>query len=239
MDIAEGGPQKQTLASSAYGALRQAIILGTLVPGERLRIRALCEQFDVGLSPLREALSRLSSEGLVSQEDHRGFAVAPLDLAGLDGLLRARCWLNEIGLRESIRHGGPEWEEAVLLRFHRLSRTPRHTGEDRRARNPAWEQAHQAFHAELVAACRSEWLTGFCQQLFEAAERYRHVARMAGVARPPNEQEHRAIMEAAIARDADKAVALLNRHFERTADLVRGVLRNPVPSKPRRAPARA
>ncbi len=236
MDLPADDAQKRTLATAAYDALRQAIIVGTLTPGEKLRVRALCDQFEVGLSPLREALSRLSSEGLVDQEDHRGFRVAPLGLEDLDGLVRARLWLNEIGLRESIRHGDAAWEERVLLSFHRLSRTPRHTGDDRLARNPAWEVAHAAFHASLIDACRSDWLTGFCQQLFEAAERYRHVARLAGSARPANEQEHRGIMEAAIARDADAAVALLAGHFEKTAELVRKVLRRapaPAPSADR------
>ena len=217
-------PSKQTLASSAYDRLRQAIIAGALAPGERLRIRTLCDQFAMGLSPVREALSRLSSEGLVTQQDHRGFAVTPLSMEGLDGLLRARLWLNEIGLRESIRHGDAAWEEHAILTMHRLSRTNRHLDGDKAVRNPAWETAHQAFHAALLAGCRSDWLTGFCAQLFEASERYRHIARLAGRQRPANEQEHRAILDATVARDANLAVRLLSEHFERTGELVRKVL---------------
>ena len=225
LDLPEAERQKQTLASSAYDSLRQAIITGALAPGERLRIRVLCDRLAMGLSPVREALSRLSSEGLVAQQDHRGFSVAALSLEGLDSLLRARIWLNEIGLRESIRHGDAAWEEHAVLTMHRLSRTKRHLDGDKAIRNPAWETAHQAFHAALVAGCRSDWLTGFCAELFEAAERYRHVARLAGRQRPANEQEHRAILGATVARDADRAVRLLSEHFERTGELVRAVLR--------------
>src|SRR4029079_1707204 len=65
---------KETLASRVYDQLRQDIISVAVEPGEKLHIRSLCERFDVGLSPVREALSRLSSEGLVAQSDHRGFA---------------------------------------------------------------------------------------------------------------------------------------------------------------------
>jgi GntR family carbon starvation induced transcriptional regulator len=116
---------KETLASQVYDRLRQDIISVAIEPGEKLHIRSLCARFDVGLSPMREALSRLSSEGLVAQSDHRGFAVAPMGEQDLVDLTRARCWLNELAIRKSIAHGDAAWEEQVVLSFHRLSRTPR------------------------------------------------------------------------------------------------------------------
>src|SRR4030081_1187476 len=97
---------KETLASQVYDRLRQDIISVTIEPGEKLHIRSLCERFDVGLSPMREALSRLSSEGLVAQSDHRGFAVAPMGEQDLVDITRARCWLHDIAIRNSIGHGG-------------------------------------------------------------------------------------------------------------------------------------
>jgi DNA-binding GntR family transcriptional regulator len=218
-------PKRGTLATSAYDALRHGIITTELAPGARLHTRALCDQFKIGLSPVREALSRLVSDGLVIQRDHHGFAVAPLSQSDLEDLNKARCWLNEIGLRESIRNGGPEWEEQLLLSFHRMTRTPRHlAGTGEVARNPAWEAAHKVFHASLLSACGSTWLLAFCEQLFDAAERYRHLARIAGVVRAENEDEHRAIMQAALDRDQDRACQLLTRHFERTAALVKKVI---------------
>ncbi len=217
--------RKGTRANGAYEQLRWGIIGAEILPGARLQTRALCDRFAVGLSPLREALNRLASEGLVIQRDHRGFVVAPLSTEDLDGLTKSRCWLNEIGLRESITHGGLEWEESVLLTFHRMSRTPRHA-DGTSGRNPVWEEAHRRFHHSLIAACGSTWLIGFCEQLFDAAERYRHVARISGAARTQNEEEHQAIMEATVQRKADIAVDLLNEHFNRTARLVRSVLAN-------------
>src|SRR5205085_6496812 len=79
-EIALDSPEtaKETLASHVYDRLRQDIISVAIEPGEKLHIRSLCERFEVGLSPMREALSRLSSERLVAQSDHRGFAVAPM-----------------------------------------------------------------------------------------------------------------------------------------------------------------
>jgi GntR family transcriptional regulator, carbon starvation induced regulator len=207
-----------TLASAAYGRLRREIIAVEILPGSRLHTRQLCARYDMGLSPIREALSRLSSEGLVRQTDQRGFVVTQLTGADLDALTRTRCWLNETGLRESIVHGGDAWEESVIVSFHRLSRVSRFIDD---ARNPAWDAAHQTFHAALVAACRSSWLIGYCEQLFDAFERYRNLSAFTAAARPGHVDEHRAIMEAAVGRDADKACHLLRNHFELSATLVR------------------
>jgi GntR family transcriptional regulator, carbon starvation induced regulator len=210
----------ETLASAAYGRLRREIIAADIAPGSRLHTRQLCARYDMGLSPIREALSRLSSEGLVRQSDQRGFVVTPLTEADLDALTRTRCWLNETGLRESIAHGDSAWEEQVVVSYYRLSRVPRFSdGGD--TRNPPWDAAHQAFHEALVAACRSPWLIGYCEQLFNAFERYRNLSAFTKAARPAHVDEHKAIMEAATARNAEAACQLLRQHFELSAKLVR------------------
>ena len=122
MPPADAESKVATLASAAYGRLRREIIAVEIPPGSRLHTRQLCARYDMGLSPIREALSRLSSEGLVRQSDQRGFVVTQLTGADLDALTRTRCWLNEIGLRESIAHGDDAWEKSVIVSFHRLSR---------------------------------------------------------------------------------------------------------------------
>jgi GntR family transcriptional regulator, carbon starvation induced regulator len=231
LDLDVDPDRKETLASIVYDRLRKDIISVLVAPGEKLHIRSLCERFDVGLSPVREALSRLSTEGLVAQSDHRGFAVAPMSETDLVDLTRARSWLNEIAIRKSIENGDAAWEESVVLCFHRLSRTPRyapaqegHVGDTERTR--AWELAHRNFHTSLISASGSDRLTHYCEQLFDSAERYRHVGRKAGVKGQNRDKEHRDLMEAAVARDAEKAARLIQLHFERTADLVRQVLRS-------------
>jgi GntR family carbon starvation induced transcriptional regulator len=231
LDLDVDPDRKETLASIVYDRLRKDIISVAVAPGEKLHIRSLCERFDVGLSPVREALSRLSTEGLVAQSDHRGFAVAPMSETDLVDLTRARSWLNEIAIRKSIENGDAAWEESVVLCFHRLSRTPRYAsaqesqaGETERTR--AWELAHRNFHTSLISASGSDRLTRYCEQLFDSAERYRHVGRKAGVRGQNRDTEHRDLMDAAVAREAEKAAHLIRLHFERTADLVRQVLRS-------------
>jgi len=217
-------PQKITLASAVYEQLRDDIITGSQPPTHKLHIRNLCERFSVGLSPMREALSRLSSEGLIKQTDRRGFSVAPVSLPELLDLTRARCWINEIGLRESIARGDDAWEEKLVLSFYRMQRTPRVVADSATDRNPEWEKAHRQFHLSLVSGCGSDWIVGICDKLFDASERYRHWARRAGVVRSTAEEEHRAIMEAAAKRDSVSAIALLTAHFQRTAELVERVV---------------
>lgn len=209
-----------TLATVAYARLREAIILGRHPPGARLHIHDLSSELQIGPSPLREALNRLVSEGLVSQQDQRGFRVASLDLAGLDDLFDARCWANEAALRASIQRGGPEWEETLVVMLHRLKRAPRLVEIESGLRGEQWESAHDEFHNALIGACGSTWMLNFCQRTSDAAARYRAVSRAAVAGQRGDEEEHAAIFEAAIARDEDKAAGLMTSHLRRTRDLV-------------------
>ena len=209
-----------TLASAAYLRIREAIIVGRLPPGARLHIHDLSKELQIGPSPIREALNRLTSEGLVSQQDQRGFRVAALGLADLDDLFDARCWANEAALRASIQRGGKEWEENLVLTLHRLRRAPRLVDVESGLRGEQWENAHDDFHNALIGACGSVWMLNFCQRLSDAAARYRAVSRAVIAGQRGDEEEHMAIFDAAIARDEDKAASLLTSHLRRTRDLV-------------------
>lgn len=217
-----GADNPATLASQVYRRLRGQIIAGRHAPGQKLRIQLLCEEFGVGLSPMREALTRLSRDGLVRHEDQRGFSVSKVDPAHLEELTKTRWWFDCIGVRESIAHGDERWEEGVLLAYHRMAKVPRYlTMDDRWALNPAWEEAHRAFHTALIAACGSRWLIEYSGQLFDAFDFYRHVSRASNLRPKQRENEHERIMKAVLARDAEAAVALLKEHYQHTSVLVR------------------
>jgi GntR family transcriptional regulator, carbon starvation induced regulator len=217
-------PPRSTRASAVADDLRMKIMSGVLAPNAHLRAQALADEYDLALSPIREALNRLASEGLVLAQDMRGFFVAPVSENELQELTRARCWLNETALRQSIASGGADWEECVLLAYHRLSRLPRSSSGG--AANADWNEAHRTFHRALTEGCRSAILVGFCDQLFVQAERYRNLSRQSPRASAEQrDDEHRAILEAALAREAELAVTLLNQHFTATAELCGLVLR--------------
>ncbi|MBB4633362.1 GntR family transcriptional regulator [Sphingosinicella soli] len=209
-----------TRASTAYLRIREAIIVGRYQPGARLHVHDLASELKIGPSPIREALNRLVSDGLVSLQDQRGFRVASLDLSDLDDLTDARCWANEAALRASIQRGGQEWEERLILMLHRLRRAPRLVEVETGLRGEQWESAHDEFHNALIGACGSSWMQAFCQKTSDAAARYRAISRSAIAGQRGDEEEHMAIAEAAIARNEDKAVGLLTEHLRRTRDLV-------------------
>lgn len=228
-----GGPDGQTspntVATAAYQRLREDIITGRIAPGRRLHIQQLCDGLQMGMTPIREALNRLSTEGLVRQKDRRGFATNPIDLEDLAELTRSRRWLNELALRHSIADGDNAWEEALLIAHHHLAKTPRRIDATQGSvYDPQWERAHRAFHSALLAGCRSRPILGLCEQLFDAMDRYRFISRIGGGRTV--ETEHKAILDATLARDADRAVALLDEHVTRTETLVRKALAGTQPS---------
>lgn len=216
----------RTHASNAYEQIRIDIINGTLPAASKLKTRTLAERFDVGLSPIREALSRLSSEGWVKQSDHRGFSVVPVSVDELWDLHNARCMLNESGLRASIEFGDTAWEDNVLLRCIRISRMQRPADMSVGAEAEQWNVMHRAFHTSLVSACRSNRIIHYCEQLFDEIERYRRLGLSSNNSRGHVADEHKEIADAAVARDADLAVKLLTSHFTRTVEQVEQVIRN-------------
>ena len=87
--------------------------------------------------------------------------------------------------------------------------------------NPAWDEEHDLFHATLLSGCRSNWLLRFSHILRDQSSRYRLLAvRQEGELRRDIPAEHKAILDATLARDADQACALLSQHFEETMRLV-------------------
>jgi DNA-binding GntR family transcriptional regulator len=212
-----------TLATTLYDQLRADLLAGLHEPGSRLAIEALCERYATSQTPLREALNRLLADGLVQRREQRGFAVAEVSAEDLVEITRTRCWLEEIALRESIAARDAAWEEALVLAHHRLTRTPRSLRDDRFEDNPLWEPLHRAFHRALIAGCGSRWLLGFCDQLADQHHRYRRLSAPKAFARKRGVKgEHQALFDAAVAGNADQAVALLHAHFERTARVILG-----------------
>lgn len=220
MPSQDSPPRSASLVTQAYQQLRREIVHGRLPPGEKLRVEALGERYGIGASPLREALNRLTSEGLVLQKDQRGFQVSPVSVEELLELTRARRWINEIALRESIRNGDEAWEEGVLLAYHRLSRMRAVKGPNLTQEDILWDQLHQQFHAALVSACGSRHIVEFANRLFEQADRYRNLVTVESTQARNIPEEHRMLMEAVIGRRADEAVALLNDHIQSTTDLI-------------------
>ncbi|UVK41400.1 GntR family transcriptional regulator [Mesorhizobium sp. AR10] len=217
-DLSEEGPgSKSTLASAVYTQLRDDLLRGVLETESKLRVEWVVSRYGAGASPVREALNRLASEGLLGRHDQRGFFIMPVSAEELEELTRTRCWMEERALRESIAHRTGEWEEQLVLALHRLARSQRRLPEDPASNNPEWEKLHRAFHRALIAACRSHWLVGFCDQLSDQASRYRLMSQASPAIERDDLGEHRLIAERTLDGDADGAVEALLNHYRLTA----------------------
>ena len=209
-----------TQASNVYDRLREDLLSGVLAPSRKLQMRFLMDMYQTGQTPLREALNRLSSEGLVEMREQRGFYVRDISRAELAELTKTRCWVESLALRESMAATTPQWEEQLLLAQHRLSRTPRSLNETKFEDNPEWERLHRIYHRTLIGNCGSQSLIAFCGQLADQLYRYRRLSIRKAFPSRHIGDEHLAIVNAVMSGNADEAVALLAAHYQRTADVV-------------------
>jgi len=211
------GNGSESMTSRIYTRMRADIISGNLEPASKLKVAELRRRYDAGASPIREALSLLTSDNLVERLDQRGFRVVEASTKEFEELLRTRIWLEETALRKSVENGKTAWEEQVILAAYRLSRVPRSEANDQFVANSEWENRHKHFHMTLLAACGSSILLKFCDQLFDQNTRYRHLSAPSAYPSRDINAEHGAICDAVLARDADQAVELLTEHYERTS----------------------
>lgn len=212
------------LAERAYRALRNAIIRCEYEPGDRLRVEELARRYGLSSSPLREALNRLAEQGLVRTLENRGFRVAPLTAEGVTDLARVRVLLECEALRDSMAHGGDDWEAGVVAAAHSLALAERRLGDAPRALDDEWSMRHRVFHLSLYAGCQSPLLLDMVDLLFDNAERYRRWSARHRQAPRGKHDEHQRLMKATLSRDADAAVELLRKHIARTGELVAAVL---------------
>jgi len=217
----------RTLAEKALRHLRDDIFSGRLAPDARLRINQLQQRYGLGLSPLREALLRLSAEGLVLAQGQRGFVVAPVSMADLQDQTLARKTLDTAALSQAIAAGGADWEAQVIAANHLLARTPLPLDAQDVDAGRLWEGRHRAFHRTLISGCGSQWLIRLHNQMVDQAERYRtirilHHKEAAAQVRDVV-AEHAAITDAVLKRDTALACELLGRHIGATEIAMRQV----------------
>ncbi|TWG61380.1 DNA-binding GntR family transcriptional regulator [Aminobacter sp. J15] len=205
---------KNTIASQLVDRLREAIVSGQLEAGSKINLQKARTVFQVSLSPLREALARLISDGLVTFEDNRGYRVAPMSLADLEEITSLRLEFEIYALREAIRLGDAAWEGNVVRALHRLNKEKREA--DSPATLEAWEQMHRAFHLTLISGCGKPHLMQFCSVLLNLNDRYRRTFLRATSGDRNVAFEHSEIAHAAVARDADYAAQKLHDHIRRT-----------------------
>lgn len=218
------GALSRTLADEAYERIREAMHSGRLRPGQKLRFVELQDMTGTSVTPVREALTRLTAEGFTELEGHKGYRVAPVSSADLWDIVRNRQTLESEALRLSIARGDHHWEAHLITAHHLLARLDRERADMPTAVDEDWERRHEIFHEALIGACGSKVLLGFCGQLSARANRYRRLSVVTRGSARDVRTEHRLIFEAALHRDADTAAARLCEHFEKTAETAETLL---------------
>lgn len=209
----------KTLTDATLRRLRRDIISGLLKPGQKLRVQELTTAYDVGTSPLREALFQLASDGFVRSSGQRGFTVAGLSNMELLDITHWRCTLECEALRRSLVNRSVDWEAELISAHHRLKGVEQDPGHSDDEIADHWERQHWLYHLTLYSRCGSAWLLRFCELLGEHGERYRR--SFVTYRNIPSKigAEHQAILDAILAKKGDEAIAILAQHIERAAEM--------------------
>jgi GntR family transcriptional regulator, carbon starvation induced regulator len=202
--------------SDVIDRLRDEILTGAIRPGARLRLEALRERYLVSAGTLREALSRLVAEGLVLIDGQRGFRAMPVRAEEVDDIMETRMVLESHALRRAIARADVEWEGRIVAIHHRLMRI-----EEEAARTAwkdaslavAWHDANREFHLTLCSGAGSDWVQRFLATLADQTRRYGRRVLHEPIAATAFADEHRRLMQAILARDADMACAVLAEHL--------------------------
>lgn len=204
---------KDNAAAQVLGALTHDILTGYFQPGEKLRMTRLKERYEVGVGPLREALSQLLVKQLVIVENQRGFRVHPISKAELIDIYETRAEIEALCVGFAIERGGDEWEANIVACAHKMK-----LHADQLEKEPhLWEQYHHDFHSAIAEGCQSPALLQVRDALYEKASRYRNLwlkKNMVDLAVfDANQKEHEALVDALLGRDMKTATDLIRQHI--------------------------
>lgn len=200
-------------ALKVVGQLKEDILTGYFKPGEKLKMTRLKERYQVGVSPLREALSQLLIEQLVVVENQRGFKVHPVSREEMLDIYQTRAEIEALCIGQAIERGDDEWEAGILAAAHRMRKFGDLVDKDPQE----WERRHQAFHTAIASGCQSPALLQVRRSLYEKASRYRNLWLKKNMANSQvfdaNQKEHDSLIDALLAHDGEQARELIRQHL--------------------------
>jgi DNA-binding GntR family transcriptional regulator len=205
------GATTETQTARLYEELRGAILRGELTASEEISQVQLANKLGTSRTPLREVLRMLQREGLVISQPNRRLQIAGVSLAELEQIYATRLPLEALAMRYSV----PRLDSATIARLEGTMAEMAHfASEDEWDR---WEVVHREFHHHLVSKAGKR-IMATLGDLFDHSSRYRRVYTFSQPSQtwPLGTLEHRAILNAAKARDAQRAAVRLAQHLART-----------------------
>jgi DNA-binding GntR family transcriptional regulator len=204
--------EASSLVDRIVERLERAIMNGDLAPGSKLSEQALAKRFGVSRGPLREAIRRLEGRKLIERKAHIGARVAALSEKKLMDIFSVREALEGLACRLAAERITDE----EIADLKRLVEEHGHHSDVQAGSSYYQEPERRDFHFHIVRASRNDWLFDLlCGDLYDLLRVYRYQSSTApGRARHAYE-EHRAIVSALAARDADAAEALMRDHIRK------------------------
>ncbi|MEU6184185.1 GntR family transcriptional regulator [Streptomyces coeruleorubidus] len=193
----------------AYAELRDRILSGTLPAGSRLAQYDLAESLNMSITPLREAIRRLSSEGLVTVETHRDVRVSVMNSNEARQLFEVRLSLDPTAAELAAQRRTDDDIAAMRAAVDKLLPVTRQWGEEALT-------AHRAFHQALYRASHNDVLIRLLDDLWDKSDRYRRL----GLELPPGDeprtrdlQEHHQLVSLIVDGRAAEAAQLMRGHI--------------------------
>jgi DNA-binding GntR family transcriptional regulator len=203
--------------------IRQDILTGDLKPGQKLVVAELKNKYNVGASPIREALVQLSWTKYVKLEPQKGCWVAPVCKKELNDLYDSLRVVSSVLLKKAILAGDEAWELDVLTSYHKLSRV----NFDDTFCWQEWEERHHQFHVSLLEGADSQNMFEFFSDLIHQIKRYRYFAMQTLSSEKDaifDIDEHEMIMKLVLAKNIEEAMQLLDDHLLKSMQRIESVL---------------
>lgn len=206
-----------------YNELKKSLLSGELASGKKLKIDDLKKKFNTGTNPIRESLTLLIADNLVTKIDQKGFKVSEATQEKFNEILKTRIWIESIALEETMKNkkGRDKWEEEIIVLNHRLQKTERSTIYE--PENPdSWEMIHRKFHLKLTSRSNSDFINKFCELLYDQNMRYRYliIRNKKNYKKRRVAVEHQEIVNMVLKGDIQKSKLLLIKHYENTSNFI-------------------
>jgi DNA-binding GntR family transcriptional regulator len=195
------GPDYTSKTDLVAALIRELIITGELATGEQLRQRDLAQRFSVSQTPVREAMRRLESEGLLRSDTHRGFTVVAPDVSRVEENFRIRAALESLGASLAAHKVDP----AALRRLRELNEEMRSLADD----DPRYAELNREFHFTVYEYAHSPLLLSLMRLLWASLHGGPRVSRT----HAESARQHDEILAALAEGDSDAASARTYQHI--------------------------
>ena len=209
----------ERLAETVYLQLRQDILFGVYEPGSKLKSSDLRRRYEASANTIREALARLVSERLVVTEGQRGASVVTVTPEDLHDITETRILLECQAVRLSLQVADLQWEGEVMAAHYKLAKAEELVFQDHAKHRNLLEKYDGDFHRTIISGCQSQWVLRFHTVMYDHMLRYRSLT-LSTIDQAQREEmlkraqaEHVVLRDAALNKDADKLVELLQVHI--------------------------